>query len=57
MYAGVLGQLGYMKVIVEDDDTAGFSVSPSSVAVGELSVSETLSVPMFVQLPDNHSFV
>ena len=46
-----------MKVIVEDDDTAGFSVSPSSVAVGELSVSETLSVPMFVQLPDNHSFV
>jgi hypothetical protein len=56
--AGELGQLGNLNVTVEDDDTAGFSVHPSSVVIGELvAASETEKVPMFVQLPDNHSVV
>ena len=35
MYAGVLGQLGYMKVIVEDDDTAAIRPSELELIVRE----------------------
>ena len=49
-YPAVLGQLQEMNVSVADDDTAGVSVSPRSVVIGELMRTSTVSLPIFYQL-------